>query len=323
MKESLTFADVTLVPKYNNVPSRTETDLSTWLTTDIPMKIPLLASNMDTVISPELAMVLDKAGSIPLFHRWLSFSEEKELFSRYPRSFFSVGLNEKERVFQLIEGLGVRNLIVDVAHGHDMRVLKLLERLMNSYSKLNIIAGNVCTAEGYTDLVNAGAAAVKVGIGPGAACTTRTVTGFGVPQFQAVLDIAEVAHRLKVPFIADGGIRSSSDVVKCLAAGAASVMLGRAFADTAESAAVGVYRGQASEQFQVERMAGLKKGTVPEGIAIEVFQNRPAQELIDMLLGGIRSGLTYGGAKNIEELQKKAEWRRVTSNCREESDARP
>jgi IMP dehydrogenase len=278
---------------------------------------------MDTVISPELAYVLHQNGSIPIFHRWLKFEQEKELFNRYPSAFFSVGLSDKERVFQLINGLGVKNLIIDVAHGHDIRVLKLMERLLDEDDSLNIIAGNVCTSEGYTDLANAGASAVKVGIGPGAACTTRTVTGFGVPQFSALQSIGETAKRLKIPFIADGGIRTSSDVIKSLAVGAASVMIGRAFADTAESAAVGVYRGQASEQFQVERMRGVKKGTVPEGVAIEVFQDRPAQELIDMLLGGIRSGMTYGGARNLEELQAKAEFVEVTRNYIDESNARP
>jgi IMP dehydrogenase len=322
VKEALTFADVALVPKFNNIPSRTETDLSTWLTRNIKMDIPLLASNMDTVISPELAKILNQNGSIPIFHRYYSLDEEKELFTRYPSAFFSIGLNDKEHTSQLI-WMGVKNLIIDVAHGHDIRVLSLIEKLKSEEDDLNIIAGNVCTPEGYNDLVNAGADAVKVGIGPGAACTTRMVTGFGVPQYSALVEIFEVAKRLKIPFIADGGIRSSSDVVKCLAAGAASVMIGRAFADTAESAARGVYRGQASEQFQVERMAGMKKGTVPEGIAIEVFQDRPAQELIDMLLGGIRSGLTYGGAKDIEELQAKAEWRRVTPNYLPESEPRP
>jgi IMP dehydrogenase len=322
IREALTFDDVCLVPRYNNIPSRTETDLRTWLTTDMRIDIPILASNMDTVISPELAAVLHKNGSVPIFHRWLKLEEKKELFNRYANAFFSIGLEDKENTFQLINGLGVKNLIIDVAHGHDKRVCDLIKRLMDEHSDLQIIAGNVCSPEGYIDLVMAGAKAVKVGIGCGAACTTRLVTGVGVPQFSALLEINEVAKRLKVPFIADGGIRKSGDVVKCLAAGAASVMLGRAFADTRESAAVGIYRGQASEQFQVERMAGLKKGTVPEGIAIEVFQDRPAQELIDMLLGGIRSGLTYGGARNIEELQEKAEWRRVTSNYIPESEGR-
>ena len=322
MREALTFDDVCLVPKFNNVPSRTRTDLSTWLTTKIPMRIPILASNMDTVISKQLAIVLRKNGSIPIFHRWMKFGEEKELLSRHPDAVFSVGLNDQEKVFSLTRALNVKNLIIDVAHGHDVRIMQMVEKLMNDDDSLQIIAGNVCTPQGYIDLCNAGAAAVKVGIGPGAACTTRMVTGFGIPQFSALVEIFPEAQRLKVPFIADGGIRSGRDIVLSLAAGASCVMMGRAFADTVESSAQGVYRGQASEQFQVERMHGVKQGTVPEGVSLQIKQHRPAQELIDNLCGAIRSGLTYGGANNIEELQRKAEFRRVTSTYLAESGSR-
>lgn len=321
MKEALTFDDVALVPKFNNIPSRTKTDLSTWLSRGVRMGIPILASNMDTVISPRLAEILDKNNSIPIFHRWMKLKQEKELFNRYPRAFFSVGLNDNKHISDLI-WFGVHNLIIDVAHGHDVRVLKLIEKLKFEETGLRIIAGNVCTPEGYIDLVGAGADAVKVGIGPGSACTTRLVTGFGVPQLSALLEIDKAAKRLKVPFIADGGISSSGEIVKCLAAGAASVMMGKTFADTVESAASGKYRGQASEQFQAERMRGLKKGTVPEGIEIDVSQKHSAQEIIDNLLGGVRSGLTYGGAKTIKELQEKAEWRKVTPSYVTESNPR-
>ena len=322
MKEALTFDDVCLVPKFNNVPSRTRTDLKSWLTKDVPLGVPIVASNMDSVISSQLAVVLRQNGSVPLFHRWGKFSEKKELFSRHPNSFFSVGLNDQEEIFSLTRALGVKNLIIDVAHGHDSRVMTMIERLMKEDDSLQIIAGNVCTPQGYIDLCNAGAAAVKVGIGPGAACTTRMVTGFGVPQFSALLEIYPEAQRLKIPFIADGGIRTGRDIVLSLAAGASCVMMGKAFADTVESSAQGVYRGQASEQFQVERMHGVKKGTVPEGVSLRTRHARPAQELIDNLCGAIRSGLTYGGAKNIEELQRKAEFRRVTSTYLAESEPR-
>jgi len=322
MKEALTFDDVCLVPKFNNINSRTRTDLSTWLTKDIPLGIPIVASNMDSVISTSLASVLHRNQSIPIFHRWMRFSEEKTLFNRYPKAFFSVGLNDQERVFSLTRALGTKNLIIDVAHGHDKRVMLMIEKLMNEDDSLQIIAGNVCTPEGYIDLCNAGAAAVKVGIGPGAACTTRMVTGFGVPQFSALMEIYPEAQRLKVPYIADGGIRTGRDIVLALAAGASCVMMGKAFAETVESSAKGVYRGQASEQFQVERMHGVKKGTVPEGVSLKVNHARPAQELIDNLLGAIRSGLTYGGAQNIEELQRKAEFRRVTPTYLAESESR-
>ena len=183
---------------------------------------------------------------------------------------------------------------------------------------------------GYHDLVNAGADAVKVGVGPGAACTTRVVTGFGVPQFTAIRDCAKVAERLRVPLIADGGIKSSREMVLALAAGATSVMLGKLFSLTNESASEkrfndqtkkqeAKYRGQASEDFQTDFYGGVKKHTVPEGVGFWADVTGPTQDLLDNLLGGLRSGLTYGGARNIKELQRKAEFVEVTANYNLES----
>ena len=195
-----------------------------------------------------------------------------------------------------------------------------------------IIAGNVCTAMAYHDLVNAGADAVKVGVGPGAACTTRMVTGFGVPQFSAVQDCARIAEKLRVPLIADGGIRTSRDVVLALAAGASTVMIGKLFALTKESAApkrkgdAGLeakFRGQASADFQNEFYGGLKDKTVAEGIDFWGPVSGSAEDLISALLGGIRSGMTYGGARSIKELQRKAEFVQVTASYIYESKPRP
>jgi IMP dehydrogenase len=198
-------------------------------------------------------------------------------------------------------------------------MINAIKHLREWNSGIEIIAGNVCTAQGFHDLVNAGATAVKVGIGPGAACTTRKVTGFGVPQFTAVQDCAKQARRMKIPLIADGGIKGSRECVLALAAGASSVMIGSLFANTHEAAKQGVpFRGQASEAFQRSFYGKVKKGTVPEGKMIHFdCDTRPAQSIIDELLGGIRSGMTYGGATTIKELQRKAEFIAVTSSYRE------
>jgi IMP dehydrogenase len=312
MKESFTFDDVCLEPVFNNVKSRTEPDLSTMLTKTISMKIPILAANMDTVINKELADVLVKNGSVPIFHRWLIAAEKKELFNTYKHAFFSIGLNTG---FDFIDEINISNIVIDVAHGHSEAVLNLITELKSKNSHLNIIAGNVCTEDGYTDLVNAGADAVKVGIGPGAACTTRVVTGFGVPQFSAIQDCYEAAKRLKAPIIADGGIRCSRDVVLALAAGASSVMIGKLFAQCKESASHGLYRGMASDTFR-------KEGTVAEGIQMGVDCNLKAQDLIDRLVGGVRSGLTYGGSRTLSELRRKAIFRKVTQSYMLESNVR-
>lgn len=208
-----------------------------------------------------------------------------------------------------------------------MQMLKFIEELKKTYLDKEVIAGNVCTAMAYQDLVNAGADAVKVGVGPGAACTTRVITGFGVPQFSAIFECGKVAEKLRVPLIADGGIRTSKDVVLALAAGASSVMIGKLFALTEESSAEkkggkAKFRGQASKDFQTDYYGGLKEKTVAEGVDFWAPISGSASEMIDQLLGGLRSGLTYGGARNIKELQRKAEFIEVTANYIAESHPR-
>lgn len=229
--------------------------------------------------------------------------------------------------------LGASGVCIDVAHGHSDKMFHTIGEIKKKFPQKDVIAGNVCTPMAYHDLVNAGADAVKVGVGPGAACTTRMVTGFGVPQFTAIYECAQVAEKLRIPLIADGGIRTSRDVVLALAAGASSVMIGKLFAVTKESAAPkrksenfsgleAKYRGQASEDFQTDFYGALKQKTVAEGVDFWVPVKSTAQELIDNLLGGLRSGMTYGGARNIKELQRKAEFMEVTASYISESHPR-
>ena len=334
MKKAFTFDDVALVPQFNNIPSRTIPTLDTWLTKNIKIKMPLTASNMDTVISDRLADVLLNDGSFPIFHRFCDFELQKKWVKKHKnKTFISSGILNIENTFELLE-LGAMGVCIDVAHGHSDKMFKFIEEIKKRYPKKDVIAGNVCTAMAYHDLVNAGTDAVKVGIGPGAACTTRMVTGFGVPQFTAISDCAKTAEKLRVPLIADGGIRNSRDVVLALAAGASSVMIGKLFALTEESAAQkresiesdsgmeAKYRGQASEDFQNEYYGGLKEKTVAEGIDLWGHVTGTAEQFINKILGGVRSGLTYGGARSIKELQRKAEFVEVTSNYQSESKPR-
>ena len=348
MKLGLTFDDVALVPVYNNVESRQDPMTHSKLTTRITLGIPIVASNMDTVICPALAKVMQDAGSMPIFHRFASYDQKVKWLEAFPMSFISCGIRQGDvmEVEKLLENTHVAGVCFDIAHGHDRRLMDTIYKLKVKYPELDIIAGNVCTHEAYRDLVNAGATAVKVGIGPGAACTTRMVTGFGVPQFTALQDIAAAKKKLKVPIIADGGIRNSRDIVIALAAGADTVMIGKLFALTNESAAqkrqptevsisgMGVrefpkgpreakYRGQASADFQEEYFGATKDGTVPEGEAFWAPVSGPAIDLIQKLLAGLRSGMTYGGANTIEELQRKAEFIQVTHSYGAESAPRP
>lgn len=306
----LTFDDVGLMPTHNNVESREIPNLATWLTKTQEVTHPILASNMSSVIGPELAKILRDSGTIPIFHRFASI-EEQARFLQIP-CYLSCGIGSQALLdMQKIVNMGgpenLKGIVVDVAQGHDYRAYQMIGDLKRTFN-CSVIAGNICTEQGYIDLVHAGADAVKVGIGGGAACITRIVTGFGVPNLQALLNIRPAVFKYKVPMIADGGIRNSGDIVKALAAGACTVMLGKAFACTSESAAVkrtdqfgnqlALYKGQASKDFQ-------RNGMTPEGVEMWSQVTGTANALIQELCGGIRSGLTYGGSRTIREFQRK------------------
>lgn len=332
MKKSYTFDDVALVPQFNNIPSRTEPSLSSWLTRNLKIDIPLIAAPMDSVIGDRVADALLEYGSVPIYHRFTDFSEQLAWVKRYQgQTFISCGIHHLEKTRELLDA-GAIGVCIDVAHGHSDRMFQMVEQIKTIHPDKQVIAGNVCTAMAYQDLVNAGADAVKVGIGPGAACTTRMVTGFGVPQFTAIRDCAKVAEKLRVPLIADGGIRGSREVVLALAAGASSVMMGKLFALCEDSPAPkrtesgqreSKYRGQASEDFQMDFFGGLKEKTVAEGVDFWAPVTGTVRQLLEELLGGLRSGLTYGGARNIKELQRKAEFTQVFGSYFTESRPRP
>jgi len=332
MRRAYTFDEVALVPQYNNIPSRIEPTLESWITRERRVKVPVLAANMDTVVGPELAQALLENGTFPIYHRFTNFETQVEWVKRFrDQTYISCGMRQLREIQELLE-LGALGVCIDIAHGHSEQMLDFIEGLKKSHPDKDIIAGNVCTPMAYHDLVNAGADAVKVGIGPGAACTTRMVTGFGVPQFSALRDCAGIAEKLRVPMIADGGIRGSREIVLALAAGASTVMIGKLFALTEESAAQkrdtpgttreAKYRGQASEDFQNDFYGGPKAATVAEGVDFWAPVSGSAQALLDELLGGLRSGMTYGGARSLKELQRKAEFVAVGAAYSKESNPR-
>ncbi|QPA30963.1 IMP dehydrogenase [Thermaerobacillus caldiproteolyticus] len=229
------------------------------------------------------------------------------------------------RVKKLVEA-NVDVIVVDTAHGHSKGVLETVRKIREQYPKLNIIAGNVATAEATRDLIEAGANIIKVGIGPGSICTTRVVAGVGVPQITAIYDCATEARKYGVPIIADGGIKYSGDIVKALAAGAHAVMLGSLLAGVSESPGeTEIYQGR---RFKVYRgmgsVAAMEKGSkdryfqednkkfVPEGIEGRVPYKGPLADTIYQLVGGLRSGMGYCGTKNLEELREKTQFIRMT-----------
>ncbi|MCP8617194.1 IMP dehydrogenase [Salirhabdus salicampi] len=238
------------------------------------------------------------------------------------------------RIEKLVDA-GVDVIVVDTAHGHSQGVIEQVKAVREKYSQLNIIAGNVATAEATVDLIKAGANIVKVGIGPGSICTTRVVAGVGVPQITAIYDCASAAKEYNVPVIADGGIKYSGDIVKALASGAHAVMLGSMFAGVAESPGeTEIYQGR---QFKVYRGMGsvgaMKSGSkdryfqneseanklVPEGIEGRVPYKGQLAETVHQLLGGLRSGMGYCGTKDLEALRNDGKFIRITNAGLQES----
>ncbi|MBC8069307.1 MAG: IMP dehydrogenase, partial [Deltaproteobacteria bacterium] len=233
-----------------------------------------------------------------------------------------------ERVAALVEQ-GVDLIVVDTAHGHSRKVIDTVKAIRREHRDLQLVAGNIATGAAVEALVEAGADAVKVGIGPGSICTTRVVAGVGVPQVSAIFECAAVARRVGVPIIADGGIKYSGDVVKALAAGASTVMIGGLFAGTDEAPGeLVLYQGRSYKVYRgMGSIGAMRAGSkdryfqgntddrklVPEGIEGRVPYRGPLRESLHQLIGGLRSGMGYVGARTIAELQERARFRRISA----------
>lgn len=245
------------------------------------------------------------------------------------------GSDTPERVRALVKA-GVDVIVVDSAHGHSKNVLRTVQWIKTEYPQVPVVAGNVATAAGAESLIEAGADAVKVGVGPGSICTTRVIAGVGVPQITAIMDCARVARPRGIPVIADGGIKYSGDIVKALAAGADSVMIGSLFAGTDESPGETVlYQGRSYKVYRgMGSLGAMKEGSrdryfqdhvqeatklVPEGIEGMVPYRGPLASTIHQLVGGLRAGMGYAGCRTLEELRTKAQMVRITSAGLKES----
>ncbi|MBN2135736.1 MAG: IMP dehydrogenase [Acidobacteria bacterium] len=239
-----------------------------------------------------------------------------------------------ERAEELVAA-GVDVIVVDTAHGHSQRVIDMTSRVKKKFPEIEVIAGNVATAEGTRDLIKAGVDAVKVGMGPGAICTTRVISGAGMPQLTAILECVAEAKKTNTPIIADGGIKYSGDITKALAAGAKSVMIGSLFAGTEESpgemilyggrtfkeyrgmGSLGAYRAGSKDRYFQESTDDSK--LVPEGIEAKVPYKGTLESMIVQMVGGLRSGMGYTGSKNLKELAEKTQFVRLTSAGLKES----
>jgi IMP dehydrogenase len=335
VREGLSYGDVLVVPQRSAVASRSDVDLTTNLTPGIELSAPVLSAPMDTVTESETAVALDAVGGFGVVHRFMEIDEQAAAVRRVTAegaaAGAAVGIDEEylARVDAVVDA-GADCVVVDVAHGHMERCLDAVRRIDEAFA-VDIVAGNVVTPAGVRDLAAAGADAVKVGVGPGSHCTTRTVTGAGMPQLTAVDDCADAAADLDVHIVADGGIRTSGDAVKALLAGADTVMLGSFFAGTAEAPGeVVVVDGERYKRSRGMSTAAAnearsdKQGSAPgadEGVEGLTPYTGPLGPKTEEFLWGIRSGLSYCGGHTLSEARENAEFVRVSPSAAEREGA--
>jgi IMP dehydrogenase len=331
--KAITYDDILMVPSYNHWESRKVVDISMRCKMGkLALEMPLMTTNMDTITGASMANFIGSKGGIGVLHRYLSVEDNISMFKdcRYP-VFVSIGCSEKdlERT-EALRDAGADLFCVDVAHAHAKyvgRTLKQIRALLGEQAC--IMAGNVATYAGADYLASSSADIIKVGIGGGAVCTTRIKTGFGVPNLTAIKNCARVGRSV----VADGGIRYPGDIVKALAFGADFVMVGSMLAgtrptpgpvktkksETGETVKVKIYRGMASSEAQKDHHGGIAEWKTSEGVATEVSYREDEDEIIADIIGGLRSGLTYGGAATIGELQRKLDFIEITPAGRMES----
>lgn len=312
MIRGLDFDDVLIVPNYSHFESRKDVSTATRLG-PYEFDIPIISANMDTVTGVDMARALSRLGGLPILHRFMDADTNVRVYLNSAalnagQVGVSIGVTDGERErFDRLYFVGARIFCVDVAHAHNKLVGKMI-KAVRAYKDVFIIAGNVATYAGADYLASIGADAVKVGIGAGSVCTTRDKTGFGVPQLSAIMDCA----RVDIPIIADGGMSKPGDVVKALAAGASMVMLGGMLAGTDEALGGQTYRGSASAEAQEDYFGSVADWKTAEGITAHVNRRGAVSSVIKDVVGGLRSGLTYAGAKNIVDLRRKATFMEVT-----------
>ncbi len=355
----LTFDDILLLPGYSDF-SRSQIDLSTKLTKKIKLQIPFVSAPMDTVTESKLAISLAKLGGIGIIHRNLTIENQaKEVKKVKAQKLIvgaAVGASSFEKRAEALVKAGADVIVVDSAHGFSKSVIDAVKYIKKNFKNIEVIAGNISTAGGAKALIVAGADGLRVGMGPGSICTTRIISGMGVPQITAIMETSKIAKKANVPIIADGGIKYSGDMIKALAAGASTIMMGSFFASALESPGkiVILKREQVPHRFlsifekkqrrfsfkeyhAMGSPSAMKRGAkvksegefhnkdykdrvlIAEGVEGLVPIKGSVQDLIDQAIGGIKSGMYYTGAKNIRELWDKAQFIKITQASLTES----
>ena len=328
----LTFDDVLVVPCKSEVRSRKDPILGSQLTKKIKIATPIISANMDTVSESAMCIAMDQLGAFGILHRFMSIEAQcrevqkiKAAGAKHLGASVGVGDETQERTRRLVD-LGVDVITIDIAHGHSVHMLETLSWIKKSFSHVEIIAGNIASPEAAQELIDAGADAIKVGIGPGSMCTTRMITGCGVPQLTAIALCTEVAEKYGVPVIADGGVRFSGDIFKAFAAGADSVMLGSMLAGTIETpgeikGGKKQYRGMASKDAQISWRGGVPEGMAAEGEARMINVKGHVKDVVLELMGGVRSGMSYVNATEFGEIKLHSRFVEMSANGIRESQA--
>lgn len=337
IRKCLSYDDVLLVPQYSDIESRSEVDIGSELDQDSYFSMPIISSPMDTITEAKMCIAMASCGGLGIVHRYNSIDDQVQIIKEIKESLkgeagstiaAAIGISGDyfERACDLYEH-GVRIFCLDVAHGHHILMKRALETIKSHFSAAHLMAGNIATADAFTDLAAWGADSVRCNIGGGSICSTRVQTGHGLPGFQTLMDCAMADTLRDVKIIADGGIRNSGDIVKALAAGADFVMLGSLLAGTTETPGALMntpegkkykpYRGMASKEAQQEWRG---RSNSIEGVATLVpFKGTVVDVLHDLVIG-IKSGLSYSGSRDIITLQGKAEFVLQTTAGKAESE---
>ena len=318
--EGITFDDVLLCPAYSEVLPR-QVNIRGRFSRHIDLALPFVSAAMDTVTEAPMAIAMAKAGGLGVIHKNMSIEAQAAEVAKVKAEGLPVAAGTgvspdlMERVQALVDA-GVDAIVLDSAHGHSKGVIDSLKEIKSAFPEMDVVAGNIATSQAAYDLIRAGADGLKVGMGPGSICTTRIVAGMGMPQLTAIAEVAAVAGD-EIPVIGDGGLRYSGDVVKALAAGAHCVMCGSLFAGTDEAPGeivqvngqpMKTYRGMGTIKAMLAGSADryFQKGTkklVPEGVVARVPYKGPVADVLYQLEGGLRAGMGYVGAENLQTLR--------------------
>lgn len=325
-KEALTYDDILLVPQYSDIESRKEIDIGNFLGDKISLNLPVISSPMDTVTGRDMAVQMATQGGLGVIHRYNTIQDQVKIVRSVRASIYdqavaaAVGVTDDylDRALRLFDA-GANIICIDVAHGHHILVKRAIKAIRSELGdSIHIMAGNVATRQGYEDLADWGADSIRCNVGGGSICSTRIQTGHGVPGLQTILDCSVSDRNAKI--IADGGIKSSGDMVKALAAGADFVMVGSILAGTKETPGFIVeekdgskhklYRGMASKEAQMDWRG---KYSSNEGISTRISYKGSVVSVLKDIKNGLSSGFSYSGARNIHQLWTSAKWIRQTS----------